>query len=171
MNKPTTPMQKVLNLQPRRTRTFRAVLPFCALSALLVWIVRVPPTLLFWSGVISLPIFLLLQIACGVSYRWLLPRCRARLNEVGAKGLAAYMQQRLVGAYHGAQSNTWLVVALTALNLAAAIVLLTNALLIATVLWEWLAFFAFGSALLTALVALESSKIVFDMLGLLMRRI
>ncbi len=163
-------MRDVLNLQPRRRKRLRQLIPFLILAALLVWLARIPPTVIFWFGVLLSPAVLVLQIIAALLYRRLLPQCARTLEQSDARGLSAYLQRQLTQAYHGALDNTPLVLALSALNVAVPLVLLFNAPLIPTGAWEWLAFFAFASALFTFVIAMESSLIIYDMFGIALKR-
>ncbi|MCA1552917.1 MAG: hypothetical protein LC737_00915 [Chloroflexi bacterium] len=160
----------MLNLKPRRRRTLRNLIPFLVLSALLVWVVRIPPTIIFWLGVIMSPAFAILQVIAALLYLRLMPLCLRQMEQVGARGLSAYLQQQLQRAYHGVMDNSLLVLALSAVNVVVPLVLLFNAPLIPTTVWEALAFFAFGAALFTFVVAMESSLIIYDMFSLASRR-
>jgi len=162
-------MQDVLNLQPRRRKRLRNLVPFLVLAALLVWLVRIPPTVVFWFGVLMSPAFVVLQVVAVGLYLKLLPLCARRLEQTGARGLSAYLQRQLTQAYHAVLDNTPLVLALSVVNVVVPLMLLFNAPLIPTFAWEPLAFFAFASALFTFLVALESSLIIYDMFGLALK--
>lgn len=137
------------------------------LSALLVWLTGIPPTLIFWLGVLAAPVFVLLQILAVLFYLRLMPALQRKLLALDAHGLASYLQRNLRHAYHGVIDNSAFVALLAVVNVAVALLLLFNALLIPTSLWEWLAFFAFGSALFISYIAFDSSRIIWQMLDLL----
>ena len=162
--------QDVLQLEPQRRRPLRTLLPFCVFAILLLWLTPVQPTVIFWFGVMVTPVLALLQVTAALFYLKLMPICQAQMNEIGAKGLATYLQRQLERAYGRLLDDTRLVLVLTALNIVAPLMILFNAQLIPTFLWTWLAVFAFGSALFSFYVVLGSSKIILEMFNLLLRR-
>ncbi len=163
-------MHPVLALEPRPRRPLRVVLLPAALAVLLIWLTPLPPTILFWFGVGILPPLALLQIVAALLYLRLMPACYARMTDVGAKGLAAYLQQRLEKAYGSLLDDTRLVLLLTALNLVVALAILYDTRFVPTFLWAWLAVVAFASALFVLTIVVTSSRIILQMFDLLMRR-
>ena len=162
-------MSIVLDLEPGRRTPLRLFLVFGALAVALLWFTPLPPAVLFWFGALITAVFVLFQLCAALLYWRLMPACQARIT-TGARGLTSYLQRRLVLAYGQLWHDTRLVAALAAINVVAAVVILFDALLIPTFLWSALAVFAFACALFTLCIAAVSSRIIWDMFGLLLRR-
>jgi hypothetical protein len=164
-------MSLVLDLEAGRRTPLRLLLGFGVLALVLLWLTPLPPALLFWFGALGSAVLALFQFCVAALYRRLLPACQARMTRDtrGARGLTAYLRRRLALAYGTLGEDTRLVAVLAALNVAAAAVILFDALLIPTFLWAPLAVFAFASALFALCIAAVSSRIIWDMFGLLTR--
>ena len=161
-------MSLVLDLEAGQRTPLRLLLLFGALAVALLWLTPLPPAVLFWFGALSSMVLTLFQLCAALLYRRLLPACQARMTS-GARGLTSYLQRRLALAYGQLGHDTRLVAVLAAVNVAAAALILFDALLIPTFLWSPLVVFAFASALFALCIAAVSSRIIWDMFGLLLR--
>lgn len=161
-------MSLVLDLEEGRRTPLRLLAAFGILALLLLWLTPLAPAVLFWFGALCSVVFGLFQLCMAALYRRLLPACQARMTS-GARGLSAYLRRRLVLAYGQLGADTRLVAIFAAVNTAVAALILFDALLIPTFLWAPLAIFAFATALFALCIAAVSTRIIWDMFGLLLR--